>query len=1207
MSSEVDRLLGRVAVERGWLAEPRLALALAAQERAEADGRPRRLLGALLVERQELTEAQVAELLDAQARAALTDEDALFGATLVRNGLATWEAVGRALGAQLAMPLPKRLGELLRERGEISEQALAATVRAQERMGAKLAAPSPAAADVGLAAAAPATRRVTPPGDTLLPEGVEPLPSDATVSTAQHPAPAGPPPPPLVAGRYEVLAKLGEGGMGVVHRVRDRQLGREVALKLLLRADRADDEDVDRFSREVRAAAGLSHPGIIRIHDVGLADGKPYYTMEIVEGEELESLIRSGRLSPRDAVEVTLRVAEALEFAHAHGVLHRDIKPRNIIVQLDGQAIAAVKLLDFGIAKFAEREVQMPREAAGDLSPEARAKARAKGEKSLRTLTRTGQLMGTPLYMSPEQLDEAGAVDGRADVYSLGASLYEMLTGRTPFHESPSLANLLFRIKDEDPLPPRRLVPDLDLDTETIALKCLAKAPKDRYDSAGALAEDCRRRLADEPIAARPVGRAARLWRRARRNRRIALPFGALSLLLLAVGAYFAAGAIGHALDVRKFRGEADALLAEAAAATGDERKARLDEALLKAGSLLALSPRDSRVLDLVNHVRSELSVAKGDGAFDRYKAGRRSVEEGRRACEAAERTGLAAKLHKDKGAMWDLKEGLRAAEEEQGRWSADAISAYTEAVGYETGNASARQRLAELYWDKYQDAERRRDLAEQKTCSDLLKGFGGPEYEERLLGTRRVRVRFLLPAGFGGQGAAGASVRVVAYLHRYELNKHPPVLVPVPCDPETGRALGKPELPPAEPVPVEDVPVPGAEGTAGAQSAQSAAARAVREARWGSVFRLREIPENRVELLPPAQTDGTAAAERPAVVFERRLPKGSYLLHVPPGQGLYETRYPFEVARDFDWDEACELVAEDDAPPLPAGVDVPPTTKENAGDRALYWSYLPAGPYRASGDPGTQQSPPRDAAWIRLPEGEAWTAERRGKAPPPRPTGVFLARFEVTTATYLAYLDDRGWQKADAAFKRAPRSAMVATDETAYWPRGRAGRFDPRGKVPAWRDDWPIFGISGEDATDCARWLAAQHAGGGWEVRLPLEDEWEKAARGVDGRFHPWGDEFDPTFCRMADSRPGEAATRLPEPFGLFRLDEGPHGVRDLAGGMREWTATPSGASGEYRIVKGGAWGGPASLCRGADRFASGPGNVFANNGLRLAAARTR
>ncbi|MBI3267687.1 MAG: SUMF1/EgtB/PvdO family nonheme iron enzyme [Planctomycetes bacterium] len=501
------------------------------------------------------------------------------------------------------------------------------------------------------------------------------------------------------------------------------------------------------------------------------------------------------------------------------------------------------------------------------------------------------------------------------------------------------------------------------------------------------------------------------------------------------------------------------------------------------------------------------------------------------------------------------------------------------------------------------------------------MKRFGGPPYEERLLGAKEVSVRFLLPAGFGGQGqgATGASVRVVAYLHRYELNEHPPVLVPVPCDPDTGRALGKPELPPAEPVPIEDVPIPGEKGAPAAQGAESAAARAVREARWGSVFRLRETPENRVELVPPAAQAATGpaaataetadtAAPRPEVVLARRLPKGSYLLHVPPGQGLYETRYPFEVARDFDWEEVCELVAADDAPPLPVGVDVPAATDASGGEaRARYWIYLPAGPYRASGDPGTVQTPARDAAWVRVPEGEAWTAERRARKPPPRTAGVFVARFEVTTATYLAYPNDRGWQKADAAFERVPRQAVIVTDETAYWPRDRAGRFDPCGQVQAWRDDWPIFGISGEDATDCAKWLAAGQSAGGWEVRLPLEDEWEKAARGVDGRFHPWGDEFDPTFCRMADSRPGTEVSKLPEPFGLFRLDEGPQGVRDLAGGMREWTATPSGASGEYRILKGGAWGSPASLCRGAYRVGIVPRHLDDRCGLRLAAVRTR
>jgi len=128
------------------------------------------------------------------------------------------------------------------------------------------------------------------------------------------------------------------------------------------------------------------------------------------------------------------------------------------------------------------------------------------------------------------------------------------------------------------------------------------------------------------------------------------------------------------------------------------------------------------------------------------------------------------------------------------------------------------------------------------------------------------------------------------------------------------------------------------------------------------------------------------------------------------------------------------------------------------------------------------------------------------------------------------------------------------------YWPPGADGTFRVRGKFADWRDDWPVMGVSWDDATDYARWLTARAGGGRWRFELPSEDEWEKAARGPDGRFFPWGDEFDPTFCRMQDSRAGEQPRLQPEAFGLFPLDESPYGLRDLGGGMREWTATFSG-----------------------------------------------
>ena len=370
-----------------------------------------------------------------------------------------------------------------------------------------------------------------------------------------------------------------------------------------------------------------------------------------------------------------------------------------------------------------------------------------------------------------------------------------------------------------------------------------------------------------------------------------------------------------------------------------------------------------------------------------------------------------------------------------------------------------------------------------------------------------------------------------------------------------------------------------------------------VERARWSELHEFRQRDGNRVDLR--VTRDGA----RPHADLALSLPRGSYLLYVPPGQGLYATRYPFEVARDLDWDERCELPAADDfPPPLPAAPQPP-----DAGKAVGYWVYIPAGPYRASGDRGAQQSPERDAAILRVSREEG-VASAKARAAPLAVEGFFLARFEVASAMYLAYLNDGPWhaERKTDPFTRVPRRDETATKETAYWQKE-----DERIALPAafawWTGDVPVMGISWDDATDCCAWLTRRAGGERWVFALPAEDEWEKAARGPDGRFHPWGDEFDASFCRMQDSRIGEQTDLLPEPIGLCGIDEGPFGVRDLAGGMREWTATLSGARKEWRITKGGAWSAPPPLCRGASRSDFEPIGVSAFCGFRVAARRTR
>jgi hypothetical protein len=269
-------------------------------------------------------------------------------------------------------------------------------------------------------------------------------------------------------------------------------------------------KEEERFLREARAAGQLHHPGIVAVHDVGRTEEGLFIVSELVQGENLAERLRRGRPSFRESAELAAHAADALDYAHRQGVVHRDVKPSNIMLGRD--AAAAGKdpltsggrplLMDFGLALDAA-------EAA---------------------MTLEGQVLGTPAYMSPEQIRDPHAVDGRSDIYSIGVILYELLTGELPFR-GPARA-LMARTASEPPSPLRRVNPGVPRDLETICLKCLAKEPSRRYPTAGALAVDLRRWLAGEPIFARPVGRAERAWLWVKRNREWAAAggFGAAAL-----------------------------------------------------------------------------------------------------------------------------------------------------------------------------------------------------------------------------------------------------------------------------------------------------------------------------------------------------------------------------------------------------------------------------------------------------------------------------------------------------------------------------------------------------------------------------------------------------------------------------------------------------------------------------------------------------
>jgi tRNA A-37 threonylcarbamoyl transferase component Bud32 len=295
---------------------------------------------------------------------------------------------------------------------------------------------------------------------------------DATVLTTHQPSAS--------IGHYTLISVLGRGGFGIVWKARDTKLDRTVAIKIPRKVNLTPAE-IDKFLREARAAAQLKHPNIARCYEVGRDGGLLFLVYDFIEGVTLADFLSGRRMTAREAAAFCVKVALALQHAHAAGVVHRDLKPSNIMVGVDGEPY----VMDFGLAKRDAGEV---------------------------TMTIDGEFLGTPAYTSPEQArGQAHQADGRADVYSLGVILFELLTGELPFRGTPSM--LLHQVMHTEPPSLRGLNRHIPRDLETICLKCLEKSSRKRYDSAQGLADDLNRVLSDQPILARRVGLFARVWR----------------------------------------------------------------------------------------------------------------------------------------------------------------------------------------------------------------------------------------------------------------------------------------------------------------------------------------------------------------------------------------------------------------------------------------------------------------------------------------------------------------------------------------------------------------------------------------------------------------------------------------------------------------------------------------------------------------------
>jgi serine/threonine protein kinase/tetratricopeptide (TPR) repeat protein len=429
---------------------------------------------------------------------------------------------------------------------------------------------------------------------------------------------------------YDILAELGRGGMGVVYKARDRRLQRLVALKMVLAGAHAGAVGLARFRAEAEAAAKLTHANIVQIYETGEHEGRPFFSLEFVDGGSLEQRLAGNPTNPRAAAELIETLARAMQVAHERGIVHRDLKPANILLARlssqssivrtrgsDSQSLppdhwsraTTPKIADFGLAKHLDDDSSQ---------------------------TKSGTILGTPSYMAPEQAEgRSRDVGPAADIYALGAILYELLVGRPPFRAGNPI-DTIRQVVEQEPVPPRQLEPRVPLDLQTICLKCLEKMPTRRFATAGALADDLRRFIDGDPIQARPTPGWERAWKWAKR-RPAAVALLAVSTLAVVAMVLFIAwhnislrGKLDTAINQerRARQREMDALAqhrlalvqqeaqklydsARVAVAARDWTAARLDleKALLTIGGESALQTVKAPAEELLDHVKKELSV----------------------------------------------------------------------------------------------------------------------------------------------------------------------------------------------------------------------------------------------------------------------------------------------------------------------------------------------------------------------------------------------------------------------------------------------------------------------------------------------------------------------------------------------------------------------------------------------------------------------
>ncbi len=834
-------------------------------------------------------------------------------------------------------------------------------------------------------------------------------------------------------GNYTVKSVLGKGGMGQVFRVRHERLERDYALKVLLPAGASNPRLLARFRHEARATARLRHPNIVSVHEVGEDDGINFFTMDIVDGQPLSDAIRSTPLAVDVVADMMRKITGALHHAHREGVIHRDMKPSNIILSKEGEPF----VMDFGLAK--------------ELHAETR-------------LTRTGTAVGTLAYMPPEQAQGRRDLIGpKADIYSLGVTLYECLTGKLPF-VADSAPVLIAKLINEEPIPPHRRDPSVPEAISLITMQAMAKDPARRYGTAMDLCRDLERFLDGEPIAAQGVSLWEVVLNRARKNKPAAVLSLVLVVLVVGIVAWFS---WRNYQQKRAF----DIKLAEAEAF---EESGDWDAALETYNMLIGQNPQDGRPHLGVDRVRGELAAAQALRAALFVREGQDLLRERDRIeqlLEADRRWVSKVGSEVDPAApveakqeLFEAREALREREWKAIELRARAVAKFHRGLGLDPGNGLARDELRRLYWEEYGAAESGGDLEALPGLKAQLELYSDGEAG--------------LDAG-GSFQLSSTPEGAEAFLFRFEdqgLRR-----VPVPFHPLRGR--------------VETLGSPQAQGVEGP------------------------------DVLALAGSNSLGRTPLPRIELEQ----GSYLLVLRrPGQR--DTRLPLYIGRGSEWLNNLRLLSEQEI-----GEDFVYVPADNAllgGDRQAFQSLT--------------RNPDKPETFV---------------------DGYLIGAHEITQAAYAEFLEHQDCGRDGVDLRFVPRRSDVSGPLWTRGPDAWSFEGDPQ---------LPVHNISHADAVAYCAWRSHRE---GISYRLPTSEEWEKAARGVDGRFFVWGNEFEASFCLNGFGRPGGAPL---EAVGSYPYDSSVYGVQDLCGSVREFCENrfryvdlPLYGREESTLmeVRGGAW----------------------------------